>query len=235
MTYNSIKTQELEALNSELCKACNEFHRKPAIERTVEEFNHCQELAKAFNLKAIEEAIEYRNLIDLVRDFEIPCVRVTQDGLMCRTVVFNDNEFVKILIDRADSSTVLSVLANARYACVGYVAAQEASSKQFKEGFKAGRGCTEQEFSKKACKRNLQDLMVAIFGEYIDGFIIKDSQVNSVLSKINSTKAGESVFAKSDKAFLKALIPMIRAYIMGTEIKQRFSSMTKEEKASKVW
>lgn len=139
----------------------------------------------------------------------------------------------------------------ARKACVGYVSMQEISEElqadhcnTFETTWQSKKTVAPLEkdkagkFSKSACKRALNDMVKALFvtpeGEK-DFRCLKDNQVSSVLAKISKSKNGESTYCKSPKEFFFACIPMLTAYVTGTEIKQRFNGMTDKEKEDAKW
>ncbi len=105
----------------------------------------------------------------------------------------------------------------ARKACVGYVSMLEKSEEkqdehcvQFENIFDSKKTLKPLEkennkFSKKACKRALDDMLKALFvvPEGETAFrCLKDNQVESVLAKLNKSKNGESVYAKNAQEFL---------------------------------
>ena len=135
----------------------------------------------------------------------------------------------------------------ARKYCVGFVSMTELSEEKakdyvsdFENTWKSKRSdvtaCKMEEgektFSKRGCKRVLQDMFNAIVVNH-DGMALKTEHVESVLAKISKAEGAVSAYVDTPEKFLEACLPALRAYVTGEGIKQRINKLSKEEKKAK--
>ncbi len=83
-------------------------------------------------------------------------------------------------------------------------------------------------FSKRGCKRALEKLFSAIFGD--DAPAIRSNYADAILQNICRMNFGEYVFAQSARDFFKVCLPVLMAAARGTdEIKARAKRLSEDE------
>ena len=263
MKYTDIQNENIEALYNDVSAKRQKWAQAETTKARVKAEADAKQAKKDFEaavLQAVTEKCfegEENPIVTFMRDPSLPLLKMSEKTLD-RTLEIRENTvfaFVKgfesvtgVDLQKRNkfcpSPDWMDKLEIARKTCIGYVAMQETEKQEefcnaFETSFDSGKrqiAPLEKEkgvFSKRACKRALEDLLKAIFGESFR--CLKDAQVNSVLQKINKSKKGESYFCTSGKEFFAACIPMMQAYCSGADIKQRWNKLTQAEKDSYKW
>jgi hypothetical protein len=83
-------------------------------------------------------------------------------------------------------------------------------------------------FSKRGCKRTLEKLFTAIFGD--DAPAMRSNYADAILQNICKMNFGEYVFAQSARDFFKVCLPVLMAAARGTdEVKARAKRLDEKE------
>ena len=83
-------------------------------------------------------------------------------------------------------------------------------------------------FSKRGCKRTLEKLFTAIFGD--DAPAMRSNYADAILQNICKMNFGEYVFAQSARDFFKVCLPVLMAAARGTdEVKARAKRLSEDE------
>lgn len=263
MKYVDIQNEKIDALYVDVSNKRQKWAQAEttkAREKAEADAKSAKKDFEAAVLQAVTEKCFEGNenpIIAFMRDPSLPLLKMSEKTLertlevrenTCFTFVKGFESLAGVDVEKRNkfcpSADWMDKLESARKACIGYVAMQEAEKQEefcntFENSFDSGKRQLqplEREkgvFSKRACKRALEDLLKAIFGESFR--CLKDAQVNSVLQKINKSKKGESYFCSSAKEFFSACVPMMTAYASGADIKQRWNKMTESEKDSYKW
>lgn len=263
MKYVEIKTEKLNAMYNDVSEKRRKWvqaETPKAREKAEADAKEAKKDFEAAVLQAVTEKCfegDENPIITFMRDPALPLLKMSEKSLNQVYEIRENTVFAFVKgfesltgIDTekrnkfCPSADWMDKLEIARKACVGYVAMQETEKQEafcekFENSFDSGKRQLqplEREkgvFSKRACKRSLEDLLKAIFGESFR--CLKDAQVNSVLQKVNKSKRGESYFCSSAKEFFGACVPMMTAYASGADIKQRWNKMTESEKDSYKW
>lgn len=263
MKYTNIQNDKLNALYNDVSVKRQKWAQAETVKARKKAEKEAKEARKDFEVAVLQTVTEKcfegeeNPIIAFMKDPALPLLKMSEKNLE-RTLEVRENmvfTFIKgfesvtgVDLQKRNkfcpSADWMDKLESARKACIGYVAMQEAEKQEefcntFENSFDSGKRQLqplEREkgvFSKRACKRALEDLLKAIFGESFR--CLKDAQVNSVLQKINKSKKGESYFCSSAKEFFSACVPMMTAYASGADIKQRWNKMTESEKDSYKW
>lgn len=125
------------------------------------------------------------------------------------------------IIKRKDDSAVIPVytiiydkmddvqknrLREAMHQAVGYVRRSELKEEE------------EESFSKGKVKSALQELVNQLSPDA--GLLVKSVHVNSIISKVSSTRNKESKFVNSEKMFLKIIMPALTSIVLDEPIAQ---------------
>lgn len=268
MKYAMIQNENLDTLYTTVSEKRQKWAQATSTSAKEKAEKACKEAKSDFEnavFKAVmAKCFEQENPVTaFISDPVMPLLKVSEKSLD-RTQVIRERmifNFFKgfegmegVPVEKRDkycpASDWLDKVEAARKACVGYVSMQEISDEKqadhcvsFENVFDSKKTLKPLEkengkFSKKACKRALNDMLKALFvtPEGETAFrCLKDNQVESVLSKLNKSKNGESVYAKNAQEFFAACVPMLIAYVNGTEIKQRLSKLTDADKDALKW
>lgn len=268
MKYTAIQNESLDSLYATVSDKRQKWAQATSTSAKEKAEKACKEAKAEFEtamFKAVMvKCFEQKNPVTaFVSDPVMPLLKVTEKSID-RTQVIRERmifNFFKgfesmegVPVDKRNKycpdSDWMEKVEAARKACVGYVSMLEKSEEkqdehcvQFENIFDSKKTLKPLEkennkFSKKACKRALDDMLKALFvvPEGETAFrCLKDNQVESVLAKLNKSKNGESVYAKNAQEFFAACVPMLIAYVNGTEIKQRLAKLTESEKEALKW